>query len=253
MDIRDRQACAAGDASWLDVIRVDGHALIAAAEPNWSRPVPDCPGWDAAGLVRHTGTIAAWMAAILATGERVRFRSLPVPPEDDADLRAWFLANVDRTIGALKQADPQQHVWTFSSLGDDRVSWWRRRLAVEVAIHRWDAQRAASSEGGSVPAPLNADVAAAGVEEFVTEFLPGMLSGCVDRPCGAVGLLLTDATDYVLALDDMVGDEHPVGQVQATVRGTSSAVLLWLTNRGIDSVDLRGDGDLLAAWPRLRR
>ena len=89
---------------------------------------------------------------------------------------------------------PQQTVWTFSSLGDHRVSWWRRRLAVgETAIHRWDAQHAVAVEGGPPPTPLGADVAAAGIEEFVTEFLPGLLDSCTDSPSGKLHLLLTDA------------------------------------------------------------
>ena len=47
---------------------------------------------------------------------------------------------------------------------------------MELAIHRWDAQHAAGL-GGTVPArPLEAAVAAAGIEGFLTEFLPGLLA-----------------------------------------------------------------------------
>jgi hypothetical protein len=49
------------------------------------------------------------------------------------------------------------------------VGWWRRRLAVEVAIHRWDIEHAGA--GGPAPRPPDAAVAAAGVEEFVTDLL----------------------------------------------------------------------------------
>ena len=168
----------------LDVIQEDGHALVAAAESNWARPVPDCPAWDAAGLVRHTGTVLEWIATIVVTGEPASFRSLPLPPAGDADLPAWFLDNLDRTVGVLGAADPQQTVWTFSSLGDHRASWWRRRLAVETAIHRWDAQHAVAVEGGPPPTPLDADAAAAGIAEFVTEFLPGLLKSCSRETLG---------------------------------------------------------------------
>jgi uncharacterized protein (TIGR03083 family) len=241
-------------AAFLDTISGDGHALLAAAETNWARPVPDCPDWDAAGLVRHTGAILAWMAAIVVTGEPASFRSLSPAPEVDADLPAWFLANLDRTVSALRDADAQQKAWTFSSLGDHRVSWWRRRLAVEAAIHRWDAQYAVAVQGGAAPTPLDADVAAVGIEEFVTEFLPGLLDQSTDRPYGKVHLLLTDAAPHRwLDLDELGNDVPFDAQADAIVRGTGSDVLLWLTNRRADSVDVRGERDLLDAWTRLKR
>jgi len=238
----------------LDVIQEDGHALVAAAESNWARPVPDCPAWDAAGLVRHTGTVLEWIATIVVTGEPASFRSLPLPPAGDADLPAWLLDNLDRTVGVLGAADPQQTVWTFSSLGDHRASWWRRRLAVETAIHRWDAQHAVAVEGGPPPTPLDADAAAAGIAEFVTEFLPGLLKSCTERPSGKVHLLLTDmAPERWLDLDELGSDDPVHARADATVRGTASDVLLWLTNRRADSVDVHGDPDLLDAWTRLKR
>jgi hypothetical protein len=42
-------------ADFFDVLPVRGRALLAAAGPNWARPVPDCPDWDGAGLLRQTG------------------------------------------------------------------------------------------------------------------------------------------------------------------------------------------------------
>jgi uncharacterized protein (TIGR03083 family) len=241
-------------ATTLDAIHEDGRALVVAAESNWARPVPHCPAWDAGGLVRHTGTVLEWMAAIVVTGEPASFSSLPPPPADDADLPAWFLANLDRTVSTLGAADPQQTVWTFSSLGDHRVSWWRRRLTVETAIHRWDAEHAVAVAGGPPPTPLDADAAAAGIEEFVTEFLPGLLDSCPDSPSGTVHLLLTAAAPQRwLDLDQLGSDEPADARADATVRGTASDVLLWLTNRRTDSVDVRGDRDLLDAWTRLKR
>ena len=127
-------------------------------------------------------------------------------------------------------------------------------MAVETAIHRWDAQHAVAVEGGPSPAPLDADVAAAGVEEFVTEFLPGLLDSWTDSPSGKVHLLLTDAAPKRwLDLDELGSDEPVDAQADATVRGTASDVLLWLTNRRADSVDVRGDRGLLDAWTRLKR
>jgi hypothetical protein len=69
-----------------------------------------------------------------------------------------------------------------------------------------------------------------------------------------VHLLLTDATpDRWLDLDELSSQQPVGGQADATVRGTSSEVLLWLTNRRADSVDVNGDRVLLGAWTRLER
>ena len=45
----------------------DARALLVAAEIRWDRPVPHCPEWDAAGLVRHMGSILYWQAAIVSS------------------------------------------------------------------------------------------------------------------------------------------------------------------------------------------
>jgi hypothetical protein len=58
-----------------DAAALDGRRLLIAAMPDWSRPVAHCPGWDAAELVRHTGTILEWMAAVELP--RVSFRTRP--------------------------------------------------------------------------------------------------------------------------------------------------------------------------------
>jgi uncharacterized protein (TIGR03083 family) len=122
--------------------------------------VPQCPGWDAADLIRHMGGILVWMAAVVTSGERVSRRTLDPGPADPPDLPRWYLASLDRTFGVLGSAGPGSGTWAFSSTGDRRVAWWNRRLAVEVAIHRWDAQDAVAADGGPSPDPPDGDVAA---------------------------------------------------------------------------------------------
>jgi uncharacterized protein (TIGR03083 family) len=242
------------DDALLDVITRDGRALLAAAESKWARPVPDCPDLDAAGLVRHTGGILSWMATILETGERASFRSLPPAPTGDAELSAWFLHALQRTLTVMRASDPGKSVWTFSSLGDHHASWWQRRLAVEMAIHRWDAEYAVAVEDGPPSGPLDRRAALAGIEEFLTEFLPGLLAQPTDQhPTGTLHLHVIDtAVDRWLDLADRGREIAALPQADTTVRGTASGVLLWLTNRHADAV-VEGDLGLLDAWTTLRR
>jgi uncharacterized protein (TIGR03083 family) len=236
----------------------DGRDLLAAAESDWTRPIPHCPDWDAAGLVGHMGGILAWMATIVTTGERVSRRDREQPPADQGKLADWYSAHLNRTLDILSTTDPDKQTWTFSSRGDLRVAWWRRRLAVELAIHRWDAQHAAGLDTPSFAAPLDGDVAAAGIAEFLIEFLPGLLAQ--DTIEGLTGTLHLHATDgpseWWVDLDAGAEAQAIAEHVRAetTLRGTRSDLLLWLTNRDPSTPpELLGRADMATRWVQLRR
>lgn len=240
------------------VTAADGRDLLAAAESDWSLPIPHCPDWDAADLVGHMGSILAWMATIVATGQSVARQDRETPPAHRSALGAWYSANLDRALAILTTTPADSVTWTFSSRGDHRVGWWRRRLAVELAIHRWDAEHATSDERSEPPAPLDATVAAAGIEEFLTEFLPRLLAQPELK--GLTGTLHLHATDgpseWFVDLDagaDAIAiPEH--AKADTAIRGTESDLLLWLTNRTPTAgVKVLGDGDTAARWTQLRR
>jgi hypothetical protein len=88
--------------------------------------------------------------------------------DDGRDLLAAAMSDWDRRI-------PDCPAWTFSSRGDHRVGWWHRRLAVEIAIHRWDIQYATAASTEMPPGSIDGLVAAAWIAEFLSEFLPGLL------------------------------------------------------------------------------
>lgn len=242
----------------LMVTAADGRDLLAVAQSDWSRPVPDCPGWTAADLVGHMGAILGWMAKIVTTGEAVPRRDRDVPPADRGALAAWYSAHLDRTIAILTAAAPEARAWTFSSRGEHRVSWWRRRLAVELAIHRWDAQSAAALGPASMPPPLDGDVAAAGIEEFLTEFLPGLLAQPgLDGLTGSLHLHAADgASEWWINLDDKEGAVAVPGHRRAdtAIRATRSDLLLWLTNRQPPgALEISGPSEVAARWTQLSR
>ena len=244
------------DAVLLNTAAEDARSLLAAARSDWDRKVPHCPEWDAADLVRHMGGILLWMAAVVTARERVSRRTLDPAPADPAELPRWYLANLERARDVLGSADPGSETWTFSSTGDRRVAWWNRRLAVEVAIHRWDAERAVAVDGGPPPHPLDGDVAAAGIEEFMIEFLPGLLSQeDVDELSGTLHLHATDGpAEWWIDLDAAGPAAPQHAKADTAVRGTRSDLLLWLTNRGSPgSLDVAGRQQILDRWRQLRR
>jgi uncharacterized protein (TIGR03083 family) len=243
-------------AALLRTANDDARALLTAAQTGWDRRVPHCPDWDAAGLVRHTGGIFAWMSAIITARDRVDKRSLDPAPASLEELPPWYLSNLSQTLDAIGDADPDSDTWTFSSTGDRRVAWWARRLAVEVAIHRWDAQHAATTGLRSTPSPIDADVADAGIEEFIVEFLPGLLSqDTVDPPTGTLHLHATDGpTEWWIDLDSNGATLQQQGEGDTAIRGTRSDLLLWLTNRHpLDTTEHLGSQQIPEHWGQLRR
>lgn len=244
------------DADLLRVATDDARSLLAAAELGWERQVRHCPEWNAAALVRHTGEVFNWIGAIVESKQRVKRPAQRSAAEKPLDLSAWYLTNLERALEILGAAEPQSASWTFSSTGDQRVGWWFRRLAVEVAIHRWDAEDTAASHGSSPPRPLDGRVAAAGVEEFIVEFLPGLLSQpTVDGFAGRLLLhALDESREWLIDLD--AGGEALSESLGADtiVRGTNSEILLWLTNRcSWDRLDVSGPTIVLDHWVRLQR
>ena len=241
------------DATILNVTRADATALLAAAETDWNRPVPHCPDWDQAELVRHTGGILAWMAAIVTSRQQVSRRTLEPAPTEVGQLPTWYSHHLEQTIHLLSTTDPETATWTFSTLGEHRVAWWIRRLAVEVAIHRWDAQHAA--DPSEPPPALDAEIATAGIEEFLTEFLPGLLTRA--NTVELTGTLHLHATDgpleWFIDLDNsgLATQEHRKGDT--AIRGTRSDLLLWLTNRQPPNLEVIGSPDPVTQWVELKR
>jgi uncharacterized protein (TIGR03083 family) len=243
-------------AALLEAADHDAHRLLALAGTNWERPIPHCPAWDATELVRHTGGILSWISAVVESNQRVSRHALDPAPEDPVDLAGWYLAALVRTLGVLSFADPDSETWTFSSTGDNRVRWWCRRLAVEVAIHRFDIEHAAAGEDGPSPTPVDGDVAAAGIEEFLIEFLPGLLTQVgIDTPSGTLHLHATDGpTEWWIDLNDDGSARREHAKADTALRGIRSDLLLWLTNRQpSEALSVLGDRAVLECWGQLRR
>ncbi|HUB39820.1 MAG TPA: maleylpyruvate isomerase N-terminal domain-containing protein [Streptosporangiaceae bacterium] len=240
----------------LDRAAADARSLLAAASTRWDAPVPHCPGWDAAELVRHQGSIFSWMATIVTGRRRVSRRELAPGPAEPAELPGWYLGNLDQVTTVLGSADPQSATWTFSSTGDQRVAWWDRRLAVEVAIHRFDAEHAVAADDGSPAAPLDGDVAAAGIEEFITEFLPGLLAqaGGPDLK-GTLHLHATDGpVEWWIDLGAAGAARPQHAKADTAIRGTRGDLLLWLTNRtATGALEILGRPEIADRWQQLRR
>ncbi len=276
-------------AEHIAALRDEGVLLAGAAgRAGPDAPLPTCPGWRVRDLVRHVGGVHRW-----ATGYVAGQHAAPVPgpaeeemirsgPPGDQDLLGWFLAGHQALVTALEQADPAMTCWTFLE-APSPLAFWARRQAHETAIHRVDAQLAASaaSPGGPAsPGGFAPGLAADGIDELVMGFgrrqskrglrsdppcwlavhaRPGPGSGPGAGPGrqGADGEESAGHADWVIrmgtdsagvARGEIPADDVP-GGTGCDLTGPAEALYLLLWNRaGTEGLQARGDPRGLDVW-----
>ncbi len=230
----------------------DGHALLSAARAaGLDAPVPSCPGWDVRRLLSHTTKVLERTALLTREGlDAPPGRDAYVPFPDDDGAYARFGSAVDEVVAALTDADPAASCWNFTG-EDANVGFWQRRMANEVAVHRWDAEGAAGTEG-----TIDAERGTDGIDEMLTVLLPYVAAQRELALDASVHLHSTDVDgEWLTVFHDGVPTttrEHAKGDL--AVRGPAGALFLWASNRipvGTQGVESFGDPTLLEAWTGL--
>ncbi len=111
------------------------------ADADLETPVPTCPGWSMARLVKHVGIVHRWATAVVATRATgaVSQRDLDVGlPQDVAGYPAWLAAGAAPLLAALRDAGADAPVWSWGAGAGGE--WWARRMLHETAVHRADAE-----------------------------------------------------------------------------------------------------------------
>ena len=234
--------------TYLDHLRRDGDALAAAAATDLTAPVPSCPGWDVAELVRHTSEVHRHKAAVIRS-DGAAWDRRERGPEDRAEVLGWYRAGLDDLCELFATTDENSPARTWGT--GDTVAWWIRRMAQETAVHRWDAENAVG-RGGAIDAALASD----GIEEFLGEFIPGEAIP-YEGPAGTVHLHCTDVDgEWTVTLRPGTVPTYETGHSKgdAAVRGPAHDLLLFVWRRvGRDAVEVLGDGALVdALWAYLR-
>lgn len=231
-------------ADFLDATRRDGLAFAeACSAAGLAAPVPSCPGWNVADLLWHLTEAHHFWHTIV--GERRTswdgFERLQRPADDQ--LLAGYRSGLAATLDVLSAVDPAHTNWTWTT--DHTAGWVIRRMAHETAMHRWDAEGAAGTE-----APIDAELASDGIDEFLTWFIADAADGAAPVG-GSVHLHCTDvAGEWTVRPSGDGWDvtrEHAKGD--AAIRGAASDILLALwRRRPLTTVDVVGDADLAARF-----
>lgn len=239
-------------AFWLTSLRNEAAALRAAATTDGAltAEVPSCPGWTVTDLLGHTGRGLRWVAGHVVRGVTAQPDppASPELPEGEA-LVAWWDECLSAGLTALETVTPDLTAWNWAPQAKV-AAFWHRRMAHELAIHRWDAQLAVG-----LPEPIETSLAVDGVDEVLDTWLPAGRA-CDRTRDGAVQLIASDTEDSwivrirgeaVSLLDTatLLPEEHPL---HAQVTGTASDLQLALYGRiPFEVLDISGDDTLPAA------
>src|ERR1700722_15295789 len=219
-------------------------------------PVPTCPEWTLRQLATHVGRAQRWAATIVSTrsAEFIPFRSVPDGrlPDDPAAHAAWLAAGAEQLSAAVREAG-QDRVWANGGLAP--APYWARRMCHETVVHAADALLAAGR-----PVSIDADVAADGIDEWLTVLTVPEGTGPDPRaaalpagrslhvPAPAAGL--AGAGEWLLSHEpDGVRVDRAHGKGDVAVTGPADRLLLVLLRRAAaddPALTVYGDASVLA-------
>lgn len=234
---------------YLKSIESGGRTLLdIASDSDLALPVPTCPGWTVGDLLEHVAGANRWVSTCVSSGLTAQDRVLPPGPSDRDDLLSWTRESFVEMLAVLSATPPEELVWTpiRGTLGS---VWWRRKAALEVAIHLTDAESALGVDPEIIDAPLALD----GIDEYSEEFLPLMLLGVSEPPPVTSLLLVPDDIDQSRTLSLIpAGDDRDPGVPTVEVRASASDLLLWMWNRAPEAaLKVSGDDTVVQWWKGL--
>jgi uncharacterized protein (TIGR03083 family) len=217
-------------------------------------PVPTCPEWSVAELIRHTGTVHRWATQMVrdCATERLDPSTLDLGlPSDPRDYADWLAAGAEPLASAFSTADPDAPMWAWGA--DQHARFWPRRMVHETTVHRVDAEIA-----NGAPSRIDAETAADGIDELL-ENLP---TASYFRPRVAelrgsgesIALRSTDAAhSWIIRLepDGYQWERGATSDATVGVAAGTDTLLLLLYARGApsgDGIEVVGDDSVLARW-----
>ncbi|MER7133321.1 maleylpyruvate isomerase family mycothiol-dependent enzyme [Streptosporangium saharense] len=138
------------DRHCAEIVTQTDQLRAAVAGADLAAPVPSCPEWNLAQLLRHVGHGHRWAETIVRTRASApppdtALRDLPADvPQDPAELDVWLADGARRLAETLREAGPHARTWV--PVETETSGFWARRFAHETLVHRADATLAAGRE-----------------------------------------------------------------------------------------------------------
>jgi uncharacterized protein (TIGR03083 family) len=230
---------------YFELIDADTERLSAMGERGLGAAVPCCPGWDVAEVVHHVAGVYEHKVRVMADNAWPD----PWPPADfESRAELEFLREAKAHLFAeFAQHELTEKVVTFGA--DDTVGFWLRRMALEAAVHRYDAELAHDD-----PTPIPDDESLDGIDEVLRVMLGGpWWDGRVQtqHPVDATVAIEAGERRWLcdVRLTSVTVREDDDTSADATVAGDPMPVFLWLWGRvPDDSVRFTGDEALVTQF-----
>jgi uncharacterized protein (TIGR03083 family) len=241
---------------YIAVIESEAVRIVAAYVANPGGKVPWSDRWSVNTVARHVAGSHHVVAQIIEdrpTADFGRFENLAQPAKGDPGFPAWFATGTDALVAQFRHAPAAETCWTPHPAVGNTVGFWKRHMAHETLIHRWDAEAGAGITG---PA-MDPEVAADALDEHL-DLAVSATRAIHNSPAGpAVRVACTDA-DREWYLDLAEAGRRTIHRepidVALTLRGGAEALLLLLWGR-LDAesagIDIEGDREVLARWTEL--
>ena len=211
-----------------------------AADCSMADPVPTCPGWTVADLLKHHGGVCRWAAKIVGEGRTANLSdaelatelAAPAEPRRPARLvRRWS----GRAVETLRTAVDGPALVFLRDAPPARL-FWARRCAHESTIHRVDAM--CGEPGAHAHHGRGRDLQRTGldgIDELLLGFVPRRSS-----TLRADERIVGDGRTHRRGpgLDRAIGTGTPVSSTEATpgpdavLTGSAAGLYLGLWNRG---------------------
>ena len=212
-----------------------------------TQPIDGCPDWTLRDLVDHVGSLHRLITAGIDAGEMPKERA--TPPAETSDYADWFATGAVALEATLSAKPDDTPCWTFFPNAPMEIGTWVRRQCQELAVHRYDAELAATGTAEAIDPAIAKD----GIDEYFELFVQRVDKR---RPIriGEVTLHLhaTDAAgEWFVRCGDhspQITHEHAKGDV--ALSGSANDLLLTIWGRVDPSeigVAVFGDADV---WER---
>jgi uncharacterized protein (TIGR03083 family) len=213
-------------------------------------PVPSCPGWTGKDLADHVAGVFTFFSHQLASGDPAERHEPPTfELGADADSVEWLDASTGVLVEALCELGPEEPCWNWSGIDLD-AGWVARRMALEVAVHRFDGELAAGE-----PSDVDAELSVDGIDERIDVHLRADIPESRDVTLGGPICLSCSDLDAAWVVDVGNGkfrSRRGAGPAAAVVRGRASELFLFSWNRlGLETLELTGDRSVAEAWSSL--
>jgi uncharacterized protein (TIGR03083 family) len=240
---------------YASIIEAESARIVAALEANRAGSIPWSDRWTVAHCAKHVGVTHHVVSRVIEDRPIADFgliATLDAPDKSDPGLGSWVASGTAALAAQLRTTDPESECWSWYAEGRD-ARFWARRMAQETLVHRWDAEIGA----GVVMAPMDPNVAADGVDEYLDIFT-ATSRALAHSPAGpSISWETTDAnTGWLLRLpaegQRVLAREHSRGDL--ALRGPAEGLLLFAWGR-LDPADagieIDGDTTVLDEWKAL--